>query len=118
MYLRSAPLQKMPGAPRSTTTRTARSRASCSPALRRSRAVETSRELKRSRRSMVRVPTPRLTVVRMWLASLTATSADPRHGIALGLGQEPLAQAGVEHDAPPLLGDAGAHHGGATSKGV
>src|SRR5678816_3876040 len=118
MYLRSAPLQKMPAVPRRTTTRTAGSRASCRPALRRSRAVDGSSELKRFGRSMVSVPTPRSTAVRMWLSPLTRPSADPRHRIALRLGKEPLAQPGVEDDPAPLLGDAGADHRGAPPEGV
>ena len=47
MYFRSAPLQKTPPSPRSTTARTLSSRAHRSPARRRSCAVSTSSELNR-----------------------------------------------------------------------
>src|SRR5450759_210797 len=66
MYFKSAPLQKTPPSPRRMTARTFGSRASCSPALRKSLAVETSRELKRSRRSIVRMPTAPSLSTRMW----------------------------------------------------
>src|SRR5574341_353449 len=57
MYFRSAPLQNTPPEPRMITQRTLSSRASCSPALRKSWAVATSIELNRSRRSIVMIPT-------------------------------------------------------------
>ena len=65
MYLRSAPLQKTPSTPESTTTRTSSLRASARPARRRSCAVRTSSELKRSARSIVMYPTASATRVRM-----------------------------------------------------
>src|SRR4051794_13460240 len=111
MYLRSAPLQNAPETPRSTTTRTRSSRASSSPAWRRSCAVSTSSELNRFGRSSVSVATPPSTHTFTWSPTVPPLSADPRHRVAVRLGQEPLAEAGLEHDAPGVLGAAHADDG-------
>src|SRR3954454_15200356 len=117
MYFRSAPLQQTPRRPCSTTTRICPSRAHCRPARRRSCAVATSSELKRSARSMVMtptaparstwmcvMPTPDLRRVRLEPDRLWSTYAWQQ--FALGLGDNPTAETGVEHDHAAMVGGA------------
>ncbi len=119
MYLRSAPLQKMPGAPRSITTRDRRVPRQLQSGLAQIprggdiEGVEALRPVDDQGahaavdlRPDVRRGTPR------------ARSADARHRLALGLGEEPPAQPGVEDDASLLLGDAGPDHRRAASERV
>src|SRR5512134_663567 len=105
MYLRSAPLQNTPSTPESTTTRTLSSRASISPAWRRSCAVCTSSELNRSGRSIVMYPTASSTRVRMWTTAgdcdgmcVDLRSADAWQEFAFGFRHQATPESGVEDD--------------------
>src|SRR5512144_2473152 len=110
--------------------RTSGSRASFSPAARRSWAIFTSSALKRSLRSIVRKPTAPSLSMRMCDAIDSSAagdepppygacaSADARQRLALDLRDEALAEAGVEDEVPGPLGDGRPHDGGAAAQGV
>src|SRR5487761_1898166 len=119
MYLRSAPLQKMPLVPRTITQRTSAARASCNPAFRKSRAVSTSMELNRSGRSMTRVPTgPSRSIWMCSMAMAALPSADARQQLTLVLREQALAEPGVQHHVADACAHAFADHGGIHAGGV
>src|SRR3974390_2789069 len=110
MYLRSAPLQKTPPAPRSTTTRTRVSRANANPALRRSCAVATSSELNLSVRSIVMMPTaPSCSVLMHCITAPHPNSANSRQQLSLGFGKQAHPKTRVEGNEARTLRDAGPH---------